>query len=103
KTQILKRLITQIIARGDRLIIWDVKGDYTADFGRTKGAVLLAPWDRRAAAWDVGADVPGRADARELAARLVRAPSSGAPDMWSNGARIILSAYIMHVQSVAHA
>lgn len=102
KTQVIKRLLRGIIDRGDRILLWDVKGDYTAALGHLPGVVLLAPWDSRSRAWDVGADVPTRPDARELAARLVRAPKGG-NDMWANGARIILSAYIMHVQAAAHA
>lgn len=93
KTQILWPLINAAIARGDRLVIYDNKGDFTSqldcDF------VLLAPWDARSFAWDIAKDCSNDQDARGLSARLI--PEGNDP-MWHSSARMILSAVICKLQ-----
>lgn len=94
KTQILWPLINAAITRGDRLVIYDNKGDFTAQLNTD--FALLAPWDARSFAWDIAKDCTNDQDARELAARLI--PEGNDP-MWHSSARMILSAVICKLQA----
>lgn len=49
-------VLDQALARGDRAIAHDAKGDITAARFDEASCVLLGPWDERAAIWDAGAD-----------------------------------------------
>jgi hypothetical protein len=92
KTTIIRSWLDQIAARGDKLILYDVKGDYTAVL-TTLGLpfALIAPWDARSCAWDMAADIETRAAARAWAGRMIE--ESREP-MWSNGARMILAGLV---------
>jgi len=63
-------LIDQAMARGDRLLIHDVKGDITAARYDDSTCVLLGPWDNRAAIWDAAADFATPALIDEFAATV---------------------------------
>jgi len=60
KTTVLYPIIKEAAARGDRLLIYDNKGEWTSYFG----GLILAPWDRRCVAWKISADLENVADAR---------------------------------------
>ena len=49
-------VLDQALARGDRAIAHDAKGDLTAARYEADTCVLLGPWDDRAALWDAGSD-----------------------------------------------
>ena len=94
KTQTMLHLILAAIARGDGVLVLDVKGDMTA--GLPGEPLLVAPQDRRSLVWDVASDCRTKQDARELAARLI--PKSDDP-MWSDAARDILVACVAALQA----
>jgi hypothetical protein len=94
KTQTMLHLILAAIARGDGVLVLDVKGDMTA--GLPGDPLLVAPQDRRSLVWDVASDCRTKQDARELAARLI--PKSADP-MWSDAAREIAVACIVALQA----
>ena len=94
KTQTMLHLILAAIARGDGVLVLDVKGDMTA--GLPGEPLLLAPQDRRSLVWDVARDCRTKQDARELAARLI--PKSDDP-MWSDAARDILVVCVAALQA----
>jgi hypothetical protein len=58
--------------------------------------ILLAPWDERTYAWDVGKDVLNEVDAVEICKRII--PSSDDP-FWSNAAREVLVAVFIRLQN----
>ena len=93
KTVIIKYLLRQIFLRGDRTIVIDSKGDFTA--GMPGSFILLAPHDQRSAIWDVASDVSSELDARELAASMI--PPSKDP-LWTSGAREILTGLVVALQ-----
>ena len=94
KTQTMLHLILAAIARGDGVLVLDVKGDMTA--GLPGEPLLVAPQDRRSLVWDVASDCRTKQDARELAARLI--PRSDDP-IWSDAARDILVACVTALQA----
>lgn len=94
KTAIIIPLVQAALNRGDRMVVYDSKGDFTAWL---PNMVLLAPWDKRSAAWDIGVDCADRQDAREVAARLI--PEGNDP-LWHTAARQILTAVLIQLQEV---
>lgn len=93
KTQVILPMMIAAQARGDRMVVHDTKGDFTA--GLPGNPAIIAPWDARSFAWDVAADCQTKQDARELAARLV--PESKDP-MWAFAARQILVGFLTFLQ-----
>jgi hypothetical protein len=71
KTQVIYPLIEEIRMRGDGLMLYDFKGDYTAAFGEDPGVTILSPFDQRGLAWDIAEDITTEIKAMELAASLI--------------------------------
>lgn len=94
KSTILRAVADQILARGDKLVLHDTKGDIVAGLP-TDRFILLAPHDRRSHAWDVAKDVVTTQDARELAGRLVH---DSRDPMWCGAAREILTGIVVSLQ-----
>jgi hypothetical protein len=86
KTGLLRAWLEQLIARGDRTIVHDVKGDMTAGLPADR-FILVAPHDARSAAWDIARDIGDRAAALEFATRSIK--SAKADSMWADGARAL--------------
>jgi hypothetical protein len=102
KTVILKHVIADVIARGDKVLIYDNKGDFTSEIDSLvddKSEIgLVAPWDKRSMRWSVAKDVRSATAARELATRLIPQPESG-DAQWAQGAALILSGLITTLAS----
>ena len=71
KTQVIYPLIERIRTRGDAMLLYDFKGDFTAAFGEDSGVVILSPFDARGYGWDIAADVTTDIKAMEFAAYLI--------------------------------
>ncbi|OIQ79952.1 coupling protein TraD [mine drainage metagenome] len=93
KTTIITPMMMAAIERGDQLVIYDNKGDFTE---WVPDAVLLAPWDARSHALDIARDCRNAQQARELAAHLIPA---GKDPIWHQATRQILTALIIKLQS----
>lgn len=108
KTQTLLPYMRAARERGDRMLVFDLKGDFTPDFpsrpmphdGQQVEVedVIFAPWDSRSMAWAVAQDVDTLAAAREFAARMIPEAQGGSP-FWSNAARQVLIANLVELQS----
>ena len=94
KTTAMLHLMLQAIARGDKVLILDVKGDMTATLPRLGN--IIAPHDARSLQWDIATDCRSPQEARELAARLI--PESRSDRIWSDAAREILTACVVSLQ-----
>lgn len=84
KTTVLYPLMREAIERGDRLFIYDCKGEFTA----LLDGLIFAPWDARCVAWAVGEDLTTPAEIKSFAANLVQETSD---PTWSNGARLVFA------------
>ena len=62
-------LILGAIARGDGVLVIDVKGDMAETLPGE--LLLIAPQDQRSLVWDIARDCRTKQDARELANRLI--------------------------------
>ena len=96
KTTILHRILREIIARGDRVLLLDFKGDFTS--GLECPITILSPTDARSARWGLGRDIRTKLDAHALAETLIPLPAGGEP-IWARGARGLLVGLIVHLQS----
>ena len=101
KTTVLWPILEQIRARGDKMIVFDSKGDFTEGWPGVgeRDFVLLSPTDRRSARWQIGADIRTRLEAQTLAETLI--PTTEKDPMWSNGARALLVGLISDLQTRA--
>lgn len=97
KTTILWPIIQQIVARGDKCLIFSFKGDFEQKLDARRFA-FLAPWDTRSATWALGKDIRTRLDAESLGETLIPDKPGNSDPMWSNGSRAILVAIIADVQ-----
>jgi len=112
KTQTILPMMFAAMQRGDSLLIYDNKGDFTNKLParvahgktsdgkpvqRTIQPVILAPWDARSTVWSIANDVDDKAAAREFAAAVV--PESQGSPMWSNAARQVLTGCIIQLQN----
>lgn len=101
KTQVIWNILQSILHRmrsgpEDRLILYDNKSDMTAGLPVSDSdMILLAPWDARTWAWDVGKDIENASDAATFAERLI--PESK-DKFWSEAPRQIVKACIQHLQ-----
>lgn len=94
KSTAFKPLVHQAINRGDYSVIYDEKGEYTENFYRKSNSILIAPWDKRSAKWNICEDIRTKQDAELLAQCLI--PDSKTPDpIWDQGARVILVSMLM--------
>ncbi len=95
KTTVIWPLLQSAIGRGDRVLVLDFKGDFTAGI---PGATLLSPTDDRSARWSLGHDIQTRLDAFALAETLIPLPRGGEP-IWTQGARGLLVGLLSHLQT----
>ncbi len=91
KTTVLNGMADQAIARGDRVLLFDFKGDFTERIPDGK-RVLLSPWDARAVRWALGSDVSTEVQARLLSECLIPINPRDTQPMWGNASRAILRA-----------
>lgn len=95
KTQTILPLLRSVMERGDKVVIFDFKGDYTRmAYSKPKGKsehaepFILAPHDDRSVIWDVANDLVVEEDAIEVANRII--PESK-DRFFSDSARTILA------------
>ena len=95
KTTILWPLIQQAQARGDRVLIFDSKGDFTQKL--PEPFTVLSPTDARGGRWRVGHDIRTRLDAQALAETLIK--ENEKDPMWSQGSRALLVGLVSDLQA----
>lgn len=84
KSQVLSWMIDSILARGDKSIIFDIKGDYTAQLvspdpkvRKEQKRYLVAPWDKRGIQWDIAADITNEDEAAAFASAFIPVSEGG--------------------------
>lgn len=92
KTVYIRRLIDAARYRGDKLLVHDVKGDFTSKLAGP--FLLLAPHDRRSAIWNIARDIKTEIDAAELASRLI---VEGRDPFWSQAAQALMIGWILYL------
>jgi type IV conjugative transfer system coupling protein TraD len=96
KTVLLSRVIERAMERGDRGVIYDFKGDYTARFYDPRRDVLFNPLDERCVGWNLFNDIATLMDVDALAASLIP-PAFHADPFWNDAARGVFSGLLHHL------
>ncbi len=97
KTQAILRLIKDIMARGEKCVVLDSKGDYTAWLGDPVTSVLLSPGDSRTPLWKVGRDL-SRPDIDLVVSALIEEDPHMAAE-WHLAARAAMRAVLLFAQT----
>lgn len=92
KTQLLRKRLRHIRARGERAIIYDKGGTLTSSYFK-EGDIILNPFDLRCAPWDLWDEAPTAAHVENMAESLI--PMHGQADpFWVDAARTIFSSTV---------
>lgn len=95
KTVIIKWILKQLLGRPIKLFIYDEKRDYSKYLFNPKSSILIAPWDKRGAPWDIAKDL----EAANAPANFVRHIIPESTDqVWSDSARLIMQGLIISLK-----
>jgi len=94
KTQTINQIIEKLRQRGEKAIIYDVKGDYLSYFYDSKTDYIFNPLDSRSCGWNLFNEIETAADVDSIATSLIP-PSVGDGKFWVDAARDVFSA-ILH-------
>lgn len=95
KSTAIAQLLQRALERGDRAVIADPDGGYLARFhDRTRGDVILNPFEIRSLKWDPFGEIQDVYDVEQLATGLVPACGDASGQEWRGYARTFLTALI---------
>ena len=92
KSTIIKSLLDQIRARGERAIVYDKSCSLVSQFYQPDSDSLLNPLDTRGAAWSLWHECRDKTDFENLAAALIPMTPTAQDPFWINAARTIFAA-----------
>ena len=93
KSTAITELLEGALERGDRAIIADPDGGYLARFhDRSRGDVILNPFDPRSVKWNPFAEIYTPYDVEQLASGLIPSTEDASSREWRGYARTFLSA-----------
>jgi type IV secretory pathway TraG/TraD family ATPase VirD4 len=95
KTVLIESIIDQLLARGDRVALFDPKGDLVARYFNPATGVMLGTWDARAAVWNARADLGNTNAVDEFAASVLGVhEATGESKEWRQAAAALLGGII---------
>jgi type IV secretory pathway TraG/TraD family ATPase VirD4 len=95
KSTAICELLARALERGDRAVIADPDGGYRARFfDRSRGDVVLNPFDRSSMKWDLFAELRSSYDAEQLARALIPSVEDASGNEWRAYARTLLAAIL---------
>lgn len=99
KTTMIWPIMQEAMARGDKILLFDSKGDYTQKV--PEPFTLLSPTDARSSRWILGRDIRTKLEAQALATTLIQEPTGGSKSdpMWIQGSRALLAGLITDLQA----
>lgn len=89
KTQLIIRIVKQIVERNDRAVIYDKMRSFIALFFNPKTDVLLNPLDKRCPPWDAFHDARNLVEWMSIADSIVQADQEDS--YWSDAARSVFA------------
>lgn len=100
KTQIILSLLLDAIEKqsAGKFFVLDNKGDFTALFLDNE-SILLAPWDKRSAAWNIGCDIVTELDAGLFSKATIQ-QLSGDNSVFADAACVTLTGFIVCLQHI---
>jgi type IV conjugative transfer system coupling protein TraD len=98
KTVCLSQILEKIIARGDRVIIHDFKGDYLQKFYRPGKDLIFNPLDKRSVYWNFFDEIESPIDVDAIGYALIPdAKGAGMDPFWHNAARDVFTGMINYL------
>jgi len=95
KTTAIRELLGSAIARGDRAVFADPDAGYLEHFyDRYRGDIVLNPFERESAKWDLFAEIETSFDVDQLANGLIPSCDDPSAREWRGYARTFLAAVI---------
>lgn len=95
KTVLLSHALDRILERGDRVLVYDFKGDFLSRYYQPgRGDLLFNPLDERCAPWSLWNEIETATDIDSIAASLLPEPPPKTDPFWVEGARDILAAVL---------
>jgi type IV conjugative transfer system coupling protein TraD len=92
KTQMLKHLLTQIKAKGDRAIVYDKMGSFIPHFYEPeKGDTILNPFDKRSPVWSIFNEVEENLQLDSIASALMPISKNISDPFWVQASRTIFT------------
>ena len=99
KTNAILDLLDQIRQNGDRAIIYDKMGTYTANYYQAQKDVILNPLDQRSKAWSFYNEIRKESDFDYIANALIPEKKDSSGPFWTDSARIVFSVFAQKLQS----
>jgi type IV conjugative transfer system coupling protein TraD len=98
KTVCLSQILEKIIARGDRVIVHDFKGDYLQKFYRPDKDIIFNPLDSRSAYWNFFDEIDSPIDVNAIGYALIPdAKGAGMDPFWNNASRDVVTGIINYL------
>ena len=91
KSTVIKSLLHQLRARGDKVIIYDKGCSFVKHFFRPNEDILLNPLDARTASWSLWEECRDGPEFEALAAAQIPMPQQTQDPFWVNAARTIFA------------
>ena len=92
KTQMLKHILTQIKAKGDRAIVYDKMGSFIPHFyEEEKGDIILNPFDKRSPIWSIFNEVEETLQLDSIASALMPITKNISDPFWVQASRTIFT------------
>jgi len=95
KSVVIRDLVKQIRAQGDRAIIYSSAGEFIEQFYREDKDVILNPLDKRCPAWNIWAECKTPPDYDSLTASLIPMPNGNSDPFWTLAPRMLFSSVAM--------
>lgn len=100
KTTLFKPYLKAAIDRGDLMIVYDNKTEFTEIIGAKNDkfdekTVILGPWDERSINWRLGLDIVSKQDAKQFADNLI---NSDEDNIFIGGGKAIITGAIVYLQ-----
>ncbi|WP_018293727.1 type IV secretion system DNA-binding domain-containing protein [Mariprofundus ferrooxydans] len=104
KSQTLSWMIDTILQRGDKSLIFDIKGDYSSQLispdpqeRRKTKRFLVAPWDTRSIQWNIAKDIQSDIDADAFAAAFIPLTGKESNPYFTQAAQDVLSGVLIYM------
>jgi len=95
KSTAIRQLVGAALERGDRAVITDPEGTFLRCLGRRyRGDIVLNPFEKHSAKWDIAAELCSDYDAEQLASALISNSADPTAQEWRGYARTFFSCLI---------
>jgi len=99
KTNAILDLLDQIRKNGDRAIIYDKMGSYTANYYQPQKDVILNPLDQRSKAWSFYSEIRRESDYDYIASALIPEKKDSSGPFWTDSARRVFSVFAQKLKN----